>query len=390
MSSPGSDVWDWLASHAGARDRAGLRRSLRSRGPDDTVIDLASNDYLSLSGDPRVIDAAAAAAAKWGSGAGASRLVTGTLDLHGELEGALAEFTGHDAALVFSSGYLANIGAVTALSDADTLVLSDAQNHASLIDGCRLSRARVQVYPHGDVAAVEDALATRSESRALVVTDAVFGVDGRIAPLTELHAVAQRYGAALLVDEAHGLGVIGDRGAGVTAAAGLAGCRDVVLTVTLSKSLAAQGGAVIGAAPVIDHLIDAARTMMFDTALAPASAGAALAALQVLEAEPQRAERVRSRARELHSLAIAAGWFSVEPQSALATLQIPEAHTAVALQRRFAERGVAVGCFRPPSVPDGVSRIRMTAKAGLTDAHVRHVGQVLQELFAETAGESRT
>jgi len=218
-----------------------------------------------------------------------------------------------------------------------------------------------------------------------VVTDAVFSVDGEIAPLQELHEVAQRYAAALLIDEAHALGVIGDRGQGAAAAAGLAGREDVVLTVTLSKSLAAQGGAVIAAPTVITHLVDAARTMMFDTALAPASAAAALAALQVLVAEPQLPALVRSRARQLHTLATAAGWISVDPQSALATLRVARAQEAVGVQRQFAERGVAVGCFRPPSVPDGISRIRMTAKAGLTDADIARVKDVLSELSALSA-----
>lgn len=373
-------MWQWLDHHAQARTEAGLRRTLRSRGAQESTVDLASNDYLSLSRDPRVIEAATSALRTWGSGATASRLVTGTLDLHGQLEAALASFTGWPAALVFSSGYLANIGAVAGLSNADTLVLSDAQNHASLIDGCRLSRARVQVYPHADVAAVETALAQRPETHALVVTDAVFGVDGRIAPLAALHEVVRRHRAALIVDEAHALGVVGARGEGAAAATGLAGAPDVVLTATLSKSLAAQGGAVIAASEVIAHLVDAARTMMFDTALAPASAGAALAALQVLQSEHQLPSRVRHRAEELHSLATSAGWFSVTPQSALATLQIPDAHTAIALQQSFAAEGISVGCFRPPSVPDGISRIRMTAKAGLTDAEVARVGEALTRL----------
>lgn len=376
------NVWQWLDGHARTRTQAGLRRSLRSRGPHDPTIDLASNDYLSLSKDPRVIEGAVTAVRTWGAGSTASRLVAGTLDLHGQLEESLATFTGWPAALVFSSGYMANLGAVAALSNPDTLVLSDAQNHASLIDGCRLSRARVQVYPHGDIAAVETALAARPETHALVVTDAVFGVDGIIAPLAELHRVARRHRAALIVDEAHALGVVGDRGQGAAAAAGLAGARDVVLTATLSKSLAAQGGAVVAAPEVIAHLVDAARTMMFDTALAPASAGAALAALGVLESEPQLAAQVRARAVELHALATRAGWVSVAPESALATLQIPDAHTAVMVQQAFAAQGISVGCFRPPSVPDGISRIRMTAKAGLTDADIARVGAALTQVAA--------
>jgi 8-amino-7-oxononanoate synthase len=218
------------------RAAAGLRRRLRPRSADhDGLLDLASNDYLGLSRDPRVIDGAVRATRHWGTGSTGSRLVTGTTELHAELDDRLAAFVGAPAGLVFSSGYLANLAAVSALSGPGSLVVSDQVNHASIIDACRLSRARVAVAPHRDVAAVERALAGRAEEAAVVVTDAVFSVDGDLAPLAELHAIVRRHGALLVVDEAHAFGVVGGRGRGAAHSAGLAGRPDVVCTVTLSK-----------------------------------------------------------------------------------------------------------------------------------------------------------
>ena len=234
----------WLDAHAAARRAAGLRRALRPRAADEPLLDLAGNDYLGLSTDPRVVEGAVAATRAWGAGSTGSRLVTGTTALHGELEAELAAFVGAPAALVFSSGYLANLGVVTALSGPGALVVSDAANHASLVDACRLARARVAVTPRDDPAAVDALLAARTEERALVVTDSVNSVDGAFAPLRELHAVCRARGALLVVDEAHGLGVVGPGGRGLLAERGLAGADDVVATVTLSKALGSQGGAV--------------------------------------------------------------------------------------------------------------------------------------------------
>lgn len=211
-----ADALSWLVEAAQDRQRRGLSRLLmpRSAGP-DPVLDLASNDYLGLSRHPAVIGGAVAAQCAYGAGSTGSRLVTGSTDLHSQLEAALAHFVGTDAALVFSSGYTANLGAITALAGPESLIVSDAANHASLVDACRLFRARVVVTPSGDVAAVDAALAERTEERALVVTDGVFSVSGRAAPIAALHEIARRRRAALVVDEAHALGVVGVRGAGV-------------------------------------------------------------------------------------------------------------------------------------------------------------------------------
>ncbi|WP_051966576.1 8-amino-7-oxononanoate synthase [Kitasatospora mediocidica] len=370
-------VFDWLDEAAELRARAGLTRTLRSRPADDPVLDLASNDYLGLVHHPEVTRAAADAALRWGGGSTGSRLVTGTTALHTELEVELADFCGVEAALVFSSGYAANLAALTALTDPDTLIVSDAYNHASLIDGCRLSRSDVHRAPHSDPQAVAAALAERSRPRALVVTDSLFSVDGNAAPLRELSAAARAHGAALLVDDAHGLGVLGPGGRGALAATGLAGAPDTVATVTLSKSLGSQGGAVLGPRRVIRHLTETARTFIFDTGLAPAAVGAALGALRLLRAEPQRAERAREVARTLAEQLTAAGLRASRPDAAVVSVRAPGPEQAVAWAADCRRAGLAVGCFRPPSVPDGHSRLRLTARGDLTAEQIRFAVRVI-------------
>ncbi len=367
----------WLDAHAARRRAAGLRRELRPRAAGDPVLDLAGNDYLGLSTDPRVVQCGVDALRVWGAGSTGSRLVTGTTALHAELESELAAFCGAPSALVFSSGYAANLGVLTALSGPDALIVSDAANHASLVDACRLSRARVVVVPHDDVVAVDAALAARTETRALVVTDSVNSVDGGIAPLRALHAVSRARGAVLVVDEAHGLGVCGPGGRGVLAEVGLAGADDVVATVTLSKALGSQGGAVLGPAAVIAHLVDTARSFIFDTGLAPACVGAALAALRVLRAEPDLPQRVL---RAAAALAVASG--VPAPSSSVVSVVLGEPDVAFAAAQRCVERGVRVGCFRPPSVPAGTSRLRLTARATLTEDDLALVRVVLADVLA--------
>ncbi|GAA2643067.1 8-amino-7-oxononanoate synthase [Streptomyces lunalinharesii] len=362
-------AFDWIDEARAARHRAGLVRTLRPRPADASVLDLAGNDYLGLARHPEVTRAAAEAAEAWGAGATGSRLVTGSTELHAQLECELAEFCGFEAALVLSSGYTANLAAVTALTAPGTLVISDAGNHASLIDGCRLSRARTEVVPHADPTAVRTALAGH-HGRALALTDAVFSVDGDAAPLPALADACRTRDAALLVDDAHGLGVLGDGGRGALWAAGLSGDADVVATVTLSKSLGAQGGAVLGPARVVEHLVNTARSFIFDTGLAPASTGAALAALRLLRREPQRPARVRQVARELHARLTAAGLTAVRPDAAVISVRAPSPEAAVRWAAACRAAGLAVGCFRPPSVPDGISRLRLTARADLTDAQI--------------------
>ncbi len=367
---PPDQVFDWLDVEAEKRTEAGLVRKLRIRQAQEAELDLAGNDYLGLARDKRVAGAAAAAALRWGAGSTGSRLVTGTTEVHAELEHELARFCGAQAALVFSSGFTANLGAVTALSGADSAIVTDKYIHASLIEGCRLSRSDIAAVAHSEPSAVKHALATRRKPRALVVTDSVFSVDGDIAPLEELAGVCREHGASLLVDDAHGFGVLGEGGRGAVHAAGLSGAPDVVTTITLSKSLGAQGGAVLGPRRVIKHLVDTARSFIFDTALAPASAAAALAALSALKAEPELATKVTEAAGNLAMQLKAAGFRVGLPDAAVISVQAPSPESAVGWAAACADQGVRVGCFRPPSVPDGISRLRLTARADLTEADV--------------------
>ncbi|MFF0139577.1 8-amino-7-oxononanoate synthase [Streptomyces sp. NPDC005227] len=369
-------AFGWIDEQAAARRAAGLVRTLRPRPADSPLLDLASNDYLGLARHPRITAAAAEAARTWGGGATGSRLVTGTTELHTELERELADFCGFESALVLSSGYAANLAAVTALAPHGSLVVSDAGNHASLIDGCRLARGTTQVVGHADPAGVRKALGTH-EGPAVAVSDTVFSVDGDAAPLTELALACREYGAGLILDDAHGLGVLGDGGRGAPHAAGLAGDPDVVVTVTLSKSLGSQGGAVLGPAAVIDHLVNAARTFIFDTGLAPAAVGAALAALRLLRSEPDRAARARAVATALHTRLTAEGLSAVRPDAAVVSVRAPSPERALSWAADCREAGLAVGCFRPPSVPDGVSRLRLTARADLSEEQIEHAVDVI-------------
>ncbi|MFD4368773.1 8-amino-7-oxononanoate synthase [Rhodococcus sp. NPDC058521] len=366
----------WLDDIAEARRDAGVRRELRPRREAGEPIDLASNDYLGLVRHPDVVAGAIESVRGWGAGATGSRLVTGTTTEHGLLERELAEFVGAESGLVFSSGYAANLGAVTALAGRDALVISDAGCHASLVDACRLSRSRVVVAPHNDPSFVTDALATRSEARALVLTDSVFSADGDLAPVRELHSACREYGSLLLVDEAHGIGVRGRGGRGLVHEVGLAGEPDVVVTATLSKSLASQGGVVLADEKVRAHLIDAARTFIFDTGLAPAAVGAARAALGVLRREPDRARRVLARARDLADMTGAAS-----AQSAVVSVILGDPQRAFDAAAECRSRGLHVGCFRPPSVPEGTSRLRLTARATLHDDDMALIESVLTDVL---------
>ncbi|MCL7426456.1 8-amino-7-oxononanoate synthase [Streptomyces sp. YS415] len=371
-------AFGWIDEQAELRRRAGLVRTLRPRPADSPLLDLAGNDYLGLAHHPEVTEAAARAARTWGGGATGSRLVTGTTELHGELERELADFCGFEAALVFSSGYAANLAAVTALGPHGSLIVSDAGNHASLIDGCRLARGTTQVVAHAEPDAVRKALRTH-DGPAVAVSDTVFSVDGDAAPLAGLAEACREHGAGLIVDDAHGLGVLGDGGRGAPHAAGLAGAGDVVATVTLSKSLGSQGGAVLGPARVVDHLVNAARTFIFDTGLAPAATGAALAALRLLRREPERAGRARAVASELHARLTAAGHQAVRPDAAVVSVRAPSPEGALRWAADCRAAGLAVGCFRPPSVPDGISRLRLTARADLTGGQIERAVRVIGE-----------
>ncbi|MGL5928520.1 MAG: aminotransferase class I/II-fold pyridoxal phosphate-dependent enzyme [Dermatophilaceae bacterium] len=364
---------DWLREVADDRDAAGLTRRLSVTGGD--VLDLAGNDYLGLRRHPAVVAGAVEAVQTHGSGAGASRLVTGTLDVHAELEAALAELTGAPSALVLSTGYAANLAVLGALADAGTLVVSDEHAHASLIDGCRLARAAVSVNRHNDLEHVAELLARRENPRAVVVAESVYSVLGDAAPVADLVALTADAGALLVVDEAHALGVVGPGGSGLVAAAGAAQAEHVVVTATLSKSFAAQGGAVLASPVVREHLVNTARPFVYDTGLAPASAGAALAAVAVLRDHPELLVRVHAGATRL---ADACG--IQPPAGAVMSVPMPGPFEAVAAVERARVAGIRVGCFRPPSTPDGSSRLRLTAHADHTADDLDHATAVLAQL----------
>jgi len=362
----------WLAAQAADRAGRGLTRRL-VHADREPLLDLAGNDYLGLARDPRVVAGAVAAAESYGAGAGASRLVSGTLSIHSELEQEMAAFTGFPSALAFSTGYHANLSVVQALADSDTLIVSDAHVHASLIDACRLARATVIVTPHNDVAAVARALAGRGQRRALVLAETIYSVLGDAAPVAELAGLVAASDAVLIADEAHALGVAGPGGRGLLAAQGLAGRPDVVATGTLSKSFGSQGGLVLGLPAVREQLVNRARPFIYDTGLAPAAAGAALAALRIIETDPELAGRV---CRNAAILADAVG--AAAPAGAVLSVSMPGPREALAAVQSAAEQGLRIGCFRPPSTPDGVSRLRLTAHAHHTDEQLTLAAKVLR------------
>ncbi|WP_407942942.1 8-amino-7-oxononanoate synthase [Luteipulveratus halotolerans] len=345
-------------------------------------VDLASNDYLGLSRDWRVLTAAREALDDNGSGARASRVARGTLPVHRDAELALARLTDQPDALVFSSGYTANLAVVTALADADTLIVSDQHVHASLIDGTRLARGQTSVFPHQDVDAAQSLLLNRSQARAIVLVESVYSVLGDAAPLLGLVSACRDHDALLVVDEAHGLGVRGD-GRGRVHELGLAGDPHVVVTATLSKALGAQGGVVLGPTVLREHLVNTARSFIFDTALAPPAAAAACAAAEVVLAEPDRARSVFRVAEHLcsrlrHHGRDLAGVRDLQPSDgAVQSVPMPSARVAADIAVALAREGIDVGCFRPPSVPDGVSRLRLTARATITDTEADEVAQRL-------------
>jgi 8-amino-7-oxononanoate synthase len=366
------DPADWrrrLENRARLRARAGLTRSLRARGPvrtagDPAPVDLAGNDYLGLSHHPDVVAAAARALREYGLGATGSRVVRGSTLEHEALEAALAAHLRQERALVYSSGYLANLGAIAALTPPRGRILLDAHAHASLYDGSTLAGAPTTTFAHSDVAALRMALAS-GDAAALVITESVYSVDGDLAPLADLADACAEFGAVLLVDDAHALGVLGDHGAGAVAAAGLAGAPHVVVTTTLSKAVGAAGGVVAGPDVLVRHLVDAGRTFVYDTALPPAVAAGARAALHLLRAADDARAIVHERAHAAAKRLRDAGVAVCEPSAGIVSATAADAAAAVEWAARCAAAGVAVGCFRPPSTPDGSSRLRLTINAGV-------------------------
>jgi 8-amino-7-oxononanoate synthase len=363
----------------------GLRRRTRlvsgPQGPHvlldgQPVLLLCSNNYLGLADHPRVREAAAEAAMRWGVGAGASRLVSGTMTIHRRLEQRLADFKGRQAALLFGSGYLANAGVIAALSRPGDVIFSDALNHASIIDGCRLSRADVFVYEHGDVEHLRWGI-ERSEGRgSLIVTDSVFSMDGDIAPLAEIVELSERFGLRTVIDEAHGTGTVGEGGRGAVAAAGLEDRVDVIVG-TLGKALGAYGAFVACDESMARYLTNAARTFIFSTALPPPVVAGAQAALELLATEPRRVERLQANARSLRTALVQEGLQAGESRTQIVPLVIGDADRAVAVCESALARGVFAQAIRPPTVPDGTSRLRLAVMATHRERELREAAQTI-------------
>jgi 8-amino-7-oxononanoate synthase len=349
----------------------GLHRQLRliegPQGPSVTlegrpVLLLCSNNYLGLADRVEVREAAAEAALRWGAGAGASRLISGNMEPHRRLEERLAAFKGYEAALLFGSGYLANTGVIAALAGRGQVVFSDELNHASIVDGCRLSRAETFVYRHGDLEHLAWALYHQRGRPALIATDGVFSMDGDVAPLPELLELARRHGARLMVDEAHATGAVGRGGRGSVSAAGLSGEVDVVVG-TLGKALGSYGAYVCAGAETVDLLVNCARPFIFSTAPPPAAAAGAEAALELLEAEPALVDRLQANAGVLRTALAGEGLGAGSSKTQVVPIQVGEAEAAMELCEAALRRGVFAQGIRPPTVPEGASRLRCTVMA---------------------------
>jgi len=334
----------------------------RVKAGDREVLMLSSNSYLGLCTDTRLKEAARKAVEMYGTGAGGSRLISGTSPIHRELEAQVAFFKGAGAALIFSSGYMANAGVISSVADKNWVIYSDRLNHASIIDGCRLSGARTVVYGHGDVNDLENKIRRYPSKQGLIVTDALFSVDGDLAPLPALVATARRHGLLLMVDEAHATGVLGKNGGG---AAELFGIKDGIdiSTGTFSKALASEGGFVAGSAALIDYLVNTARSFIFSTAMPPAGAAVSLAALDIVRTEPQRRSTLMEHAAWLRDSLGRAGFDVANHPTQIVSLILGEPRTATTFSDRLMERGIFVAAIRPPTVPAGTSRLRISLMA---------------------------
>lgn len=375
---------DFAASlqHAHARRiEAGLVRRLRAAGatrPGRIVldgrelVDFGSNDYLGLAQHPRLVGAFAEAA-KDGVGARASHLLGGHRDAHEALEQALAEWIGYPRALLFSTGYMAATGTLSALLGRHDVCVQDRLNHACLIDGARLADASLQRYRHGDVADAARLLVAQPGRRALVVSDSVFSMDGDIAPLADLAALAQRERAWLMVDEAHGIGVLGPQGRGACAAAGL-GCSDVQVWMgTLGKALGGFGAVICGDDTLVDALVNGARSFVYTTALPPALAAAMCVAVQLAQDADDRRDHLAGLVAQLRDGAAARGWTLLPSATPIQPLLVGDARAAVALAARLEQAGFYCPAVRPPTVPQGSARLRISLSAAHTEADVERL-----------------
>ncbi|RJQ25849.1 MAG: 8-amino-7-oxononanoate synthase [Peptococcaceae bacterium] len=364
-----------------------FRRLKRLDGPqaarttveDRPCILLSSNNYLGLADHPALKEAAVQAVNIWGAGAGGSRLTTGNYALFEELENTIARFKRTAAAIVFSTGYMANAGTITALVGDSDVIISDELNHASIIDGCRLSRAKVMVCRHADTSHLAEILnQCHHYRRRLIVTDGVFSMDGDLAPLPEIIPLAERHDALLMVDDAHATGVLGRRGAGTVEHFRLEG-RVPVQMGTLSKALGSAGGYVAGSEELIDYLRNKARSFIFSTAPPPAAAGAAREAIRLVEQQPELRQRLKENALYLRGGLAEAGYRVPDGESPIIPVHIGDAAKTMRMADELLERGVFVTGIRPPSVPPGGSRLRVTVMATHTREELAYALQAFQE-----------
>jgi 8-amino-7-oxononanoate synthase len=377
----------WAREELGELGRRGLLRTLEPlaspQGPvvrigGQWLVNFSSNDYLGLAADPRVRRAFVDGLERWGVGSGASRLVVGDTEAHRRLEDRLAVFEKTEAVLLFNGGYPANLGLVQALVGRGDLVVSDALNHASLVDGCRLSRAEVAVVPHADVEAVARALAGTGFRRKLVVTDAVFSMDGDPAPIQDIAAACAGAGAALLVDEAHATGVLGARGSGLCEQSGV---QPDVRMGTLGKALGGFGAYAATSRAVADLLVNRARSVVFSTTLPPALCEALVVAVDLVENDPELRPRLW---RNIHRFVDGLQRLGVtaQPRSAIVPVILGSPERALRASAFLRERGLLVKPIRPPTVPEGTSRLRFALSAAHTEAQIDRALQTLEEARA--------
>jgi glycine C-acetyltransferase/8-amino-7-oxononanoate synthase len=397
-----------IAERLSELEELGLSRRLRMvSGPQGPrvlldgrpVLLLCSNNYLGLADHPRVRAAAAEAAMRWGVGAGASRLVSGTMTIHRRLEECLAAFEGRQGCVLFGSGYLANLGVIGALAGRGDMVFSDELNHASIVDGCRLAHAEVVVYRHGDIEHLDWLLHRHGRRRAsrtggrgapqadakpgggdglLIATDSLFSMDGDRAPLEEIIGLARLHGARVVVDEAHAIGACGPGGRGLLAQAGLEGEADLIIG-TLGKALASYGAFACGDGEMIRYLINTARSLIFSTAPPPPTVAGALAALELLQERPHRVQRLCSNARVLRRALAAEGFPVLDGETHIVALIVGEERATLQLCQEAIERGVFAQAIRPPAVPPGTARLRLAAMASHTVSELRMAAGVLGE-----------
>lgn len=371
-----------------------LRRQIRivesPSGPTITIegrrfISMASNNYLGLANHPEVKQAAIEAIEQWGVGAGAARLISGTMTPHHQLERDLARFKQVEAALTFGTGYTTNLGLIPALTDRDGLILADRYCHASLIEACRLAKATLRVFHHNDVEHLEKLLKKREKARTiLVVTEGVFSMDGDLAPLPDLLALCRQHDATLVIDDAHGTGVMGKNGQGTIEHFGV-NPRDVIQMGTLSKAIGTSGGYVAGTTAFKDYLINTAKAFIYTTAQPPAIAAAASAAIRIIQHEPARRERLRTNRNALHTALTGLGFQLTDTQSPILPIIVKSPERAVEMSQALYKAGVYVPAIRPPTVPKHSSRLRLTVSSEHTEEQLETVVNAfrkVQEAFS--------